>query len=176
MNLTVARGEFLAEEEQLRDLVQVCLFVEDGPLVLERLELISIFHGFRVKHALAARETVGPIAVGDVVGSTAESVDGAHGQALLVGEILERMIEIPGLPHGEFFAIAVGEFVKFGRRLFRPDGGVEMLERVNQFVFVAHDPDKRRTFSKGFHGGNAHRFDGVTGQRDTCPEAVKGGG
>ena len=118
MNISVARGQFLAEEEELCDLVEVGFFVENGSTVLERFELIPVGRCFRVHLSFASGESVSPITIGDVVSTATEGIDGAHGQALLLWQILERMIEVACFSHGQFFAISVGEFVEFRRRLF----------------------------------------------------------
>ena len=158
------------------DLVEVGFLVEDGAPVLEGFELVPVGRSFRVEFASTPWKAVRPVAVGDVVRSSTEGVDGAHSQALFLGEVLERMIEIASFPHGQFFAIAVGEFVEFGRGLLRPNGGVKMGERVNQFVRLANNTNERCTLSKGFHGGYAHGFHGVPSERDTSTKSVKGSG
>ena len=84
MHITVASGEFLAEEEELSDFVEVGLFVKDGSTVLQGFKLVPVSCRFRVHLSLASRESVSPVAVSDVVCTSAESVDGAHGQSLFV--------------------------------------------------------------------------------------------
>ena len=100
MHVAVAGGELLAEEEELGDLVEVGFLIEDGAPVLEGFELVPVGRCFGVEFASAPREAVRPVAVGNVVRSATEGVDGAHGQALFLREVLERVIEIAGFPHG----------------------------------------------------------------------------
>ena len=169
MNVAVARGQFLPEEEQLGDFVQVGLFIEDGSPVLEGLQLISVGRCLRIQITSASGETVRPIAVRDVVGPSTEGVDGAHGQSLLFGEVLERMIEVASLAHGQFLAVAVGQLMQFGRWLLRPDRCVKVSERVNQFVGLANNSDEGSTFTKGLHGGDTDGLHGVSGKGHTCP-------
>ena len=175
MHVAVAGGELLAEEEELGDLVEVGFLIEDGASVLEGFELVPVGRCFGVEFASAPGEAVRPVAVGNVVRSATEGVNGAHGQALFLGEVLERVIEIAGFPPRQFFAVAVSEFVELGRWLLRPNRSVEMRERVNQFVRFADDANERCTLSKGFHGGYAHSFHGVPGEGDTRTQSVKRG-
>ena len=49
-----------------------------------------------------------------------------------------------------------------------------MSEGVDELVLFADDADERGTFSKGFHGRDANRFNGVSGQHNTGSETVKG--
>ena len=100
VNVSVARGQFFAEEEQLRDLVQVSFLVEDCSSVLEGFQLVSIRRRFGVQLSLAPGESVRPIAVCDVVRTSAKGVDGAHGEALFLWQILERVVEITRFSHG----------------------------------------------------------------------------
>ena len=175
VNISVACGEFLAEEEKLGDLVEVGCFVENGTLVLERFKLISIGGGFRVHLAFAAGEPVGPVAVSNVVCTSAEGVNGAHSQTLLLWKVLERMIEVASFSHGQFFAISISEFVKFCGWLLRPNRSIKMGKGINQFVGFAHNADERCTFTECFHGSHAHGLDGVPCEGHTSSESVKGG-
>ena len=75
---------FLSKEEQLCDFVEVSFLIEDGALILEALKLFPVSDCFGVHFALASRESVCPVAVSNVVCSTAEGVNSAHCMALLV--------------------------------------------------------------------------------------------
>ena len=88
------------------------------PLVLETFELCTVGHGFRVHFPCTSGEPVSPITVGNVVGTAAEGIDGAHGQSLIIGEILERVVKVSSFSFGQLLAITVGQPVKFSGWLF----------------------------------------------------------
>ena len=84
------------------------------------------------------------------------------------------MIEVSGFPHGQLFAVPVGEFVKFSRGNFRPDGGIKVGERVDQFVGFSNDSNERCSFSDGFHRRDTDGFDCVPCEGDTGSNTVEG--
>ena len=141
--------------------------------MLVLLERLTVGLGFRVHLTERAGEAVGPVTVRDVVRATAEGVHSAHGLPLVLGEVLERVIEIAGLTSGQLLTVGVGQAEQFGRGLLGPDGGLKVSKGVNEFQIVAEQTDELGRFSEGFHRRLADGLDGLCGQLNTGTQPLK---